>query len=162
MSQISVGRRYCIVDASSEVVESTKACEAPPDFESTFRSQYQRIARVIGRVVRDPARAEEIAVDVFVKLWRNPHAQGQWAEAWLHRVAVRHGLDELRRRTRQAAASGCSASYDRSQPLRKSTALQRSKRKYVWRCPRLSIARQSCWCCAVTAFTYHELADRCI
>ena len=79
----------------------TKAKEAPFDFEATFRAQYERIARVIARVVKDPARAEELAVEVFVKLWRNPKAQSDKAEGWLYRTAVRKGLDELRRRTRR-------------------------------------------------------------
>ena len=78
-----------------------KAQEAPFDFEATFRAHYERIARVIARVVRDPARAEELAVEVFLKLWRNPQAQGEQTEGWLYRAAVRKGLDELRRRTRQ-------------------------------------------------------------
>ncbi len=77
------------------------AGEVPFDFEATFRAQYERIARVIRRVVHDPARAEELAVEVFLKLWRSPEAQGEKAEAWLYRSAVRKGLDELRRRTRR-------------------------------------------------------------
>ncbi|MDP8982913.1 MAG: sigma-70 family RNA polymerase sigma factor [Acidobacteriota bacterium] len=72
------------------------------DFETTFRTQYDRIARVIARVVRDPARAEELAVEVFLKLWRTPGAQGEKAESWLYKVAVRKGLDELRSRTRRS------------------------------------------------------------
>jgi len=79
-----------------------QADEAPFDFEATFRAQYGRIARVIARVVRDPARAEELAVEVFLKLWRNRQAQGENAEGWLYRAAVRKGLDELRRQTRRA------------------------------------------------------------
>ena len=107
MSQIGVGRRYIDVNASnlstaSEVVGTVGAGEAPFDFEATFRSQYERIARVIRRVVHDPARAEELAVEVFLKLWRSPKVQGEKAEAWLYRSAVRTGLDELRRRTRRA------------------------------------------------------------
>lgn len=72
------------------------------DFEATFRAQYDRIARVIARVVKDRARAEELAVEVFLKLWNNPGAQGEQAEGWLYRTAVRKGLDELRHRTRRA------------------------------------------------------------
>jgi RNA polymerase sigma-70 factor (ECF subfamily) len=79
-----------------------KAIETAFDFEATFRAQYERIARVIARVVQDPARAEELAVEVFLKLWRNPQAQGENAEGWLYRTAVRTGLDELRRRTRRS------------------------------------------------------------
>ena len=75
---------------------------APFDFEDTFSAHYERIARVIRRVVNDPARAEELAAEVFLKLWRNPRAQGDQAGAWLYRTAVREGLDELRRRTRRS------------------------------------------------------------
>ena len=77
------------------------AGESPFDLEATFRAQYERVTRIILRVVGDPARAEELAVEVFLKLWRNPEAQGEKAEAWLYRSATRKGLDELRRRTRR-------------------------------------------------------------
>lgn len=102
MSQISLGRRYSHVNAPSEAVSGMRAGEAPFDFEATFRAQYERMARVIRRVVRDPGRAEELAVEVFLKLWRSPKAQGGKAEAWLYRSAVRTALDELRRRARRA------------------------------------------------------------
>jgi RNA polymerase sigma-70 factor (ECF subfamily) len=91
-----------VVNATSEAVVDTKVAELPFDIETVFRVQYGRIARVIGRVVRDPARAEELAVEVFLKLWRTPKAQGKNVEGWLYRVAVRKGLDELRRRTRRS------------------------------------------------------------
>jgi RNA polymerase sigma-70 factor (ECF subfamily) len=102
LSQTAFGRRYSDVNAPSEAVSRMKAGEAPFDFEATFRAQYERIARVIARVVQDRARAEELAVEVFLKLWRSPTAQSEKAEAWLYRSAVRKGLDELRRRTRRA------------------------------------------------------------
>ena len=62
-----------------------------------FRAHYARITRVIGRVIHDQARAEELAVDVFLKWWRTPAAHGDRAEGWLCRCAARKGLDELRR-----------------------------------------------------------------
>jgi RNA polymerase sigma-70 factor (ECF subfamily) len=89
------------VNARIEAVDGVKPGEAPFDFEGIFRAQYDRIARIILRVVRDPARAEELAVEVFLKLWRSPEAQGHEAEGWLYKTAVRTGLDELRRRTRR-------------------------------------------------------------
>ena len=71
------------------------------EIESVFQAQYTRLARVIARVIRDPARAEELAVDVFLKWSRNRNAHGENAEGWLYRAAVRTGLNELRRQTRQ-------------------------------------------------------------
>jgi RNA polymerase sigma-70 factor (ECF subfamily) len=85
------------VNAPSEVLEDQAF-----DFEATFRAQYDRVARVIVRVVKDPARAEELAVEVFLKFWRSPAAHGDQAEGWLYRTAVRKGLDELRHRTRRS------------------------------------------------------------
>ena len=78
------------------------AREAQFDIDALFRAHYRRVARMIARVVRDPARAEELAVEVFLKLWRNSSAQGDHAEGWLYRVALRAGLDELRRQSRRS------------------------------------------------------------
>jgi RNA polymerase sigma-70 factor (ECF subfamily) len=70
------------------------------DFESAFHAHYGRIARVIARVIRDPGRAEELAVEVLWKFWRTPGAHGEQAGGWLYRTAVRTSLNELRRKTR--------------------------------------------------------------
>jgi len=70
------------------------------DFESAFHAHYGRIARVIARVIRDPGRAEELAVEVLWKFWRTPRAHGEQAGGWLYRTAVRTSLNELRRKVR--------------------------------------------------------------
>jgi RNA polymerase sigma-70 factor, ECF subfamily len=74
--------------------------EAAFDFEAFFGAHYSRIARAIDRVVGDHARAEELAVEAFWKLWRSPRAQGEKAGGWVYRTAVRLALNELRRRQR--------------------------------------------------------------
>lgn len=71
------------------------------DLDTLFRAHYGRIARVIGRVVRDQARAEELAVDVFVKWRRNHGANSDLAEGWLYRTAAREAIDEWRRQARR-------------------------------------------------------------
>src|SRR5215470_19039017 len=70
--------------------------------DAIFRAHYERIARVIGRVIHNQARAEELAVEVFLKWSRNQKAHGEHAEGWLYRTAVREALDELRRHTRRS------------------------------------------------------------
>ena len=90
------------MDAPNEAALEMKIAAAPFDFEAAFRAHYERIARVIGRVVRDPARAEELTVEVFLKLWRSPKAHGEKADGWLYRTAVRAAIDELRSQTRRA------------------------------------------------------------
>lgn len=71
------------------------------DFDEVFRSEYRRVARVIARVVRDPARAEELAAEVLWKLSKTPKAHGANYGGWLYRTATRAGLDELRKRERR-------------------------------------------------------------
>jgi RNA polymerase sigma-70 factor (ECF subfamily) len=87
---------------ATEAIGEMKAKEAPVNLEAIFRAHYPRVVRIVARVVRDPARAEELAVEVFLKLWRNQGNQADNMDAWLYRVAVRTALDELRSRTRRA------------------------------------------------------------
>ena len=71
------------------------------DFEGVFSAHYRRVARVILRIVQDPSRAEELAVEVFWKLWRHAPAQGPHSIPWLYRTAARVAVDELRARARR-------------------------------------------------------------
>src|SRR6185437_12082721 len=92
-------RRYWGMSSRSDITDLIDAVAAPEaafDFEAVFRAHYPRIARVIARVVRNDARSEELAVEVFLKLWRSPRAQGDKAGGWLYRVAARKALDDLR------------------------------------------------------------------
>jgi RNA polymerase sigma-70 factor (ECF subfamily) len=78
------------------------------DFEAFFHAHYERIARVLARVVGDSGRAEDLAAEALWKLWRTPAAHGESAGGWLYRTAVRMGLNELRsgrRRLRYEALS---------------------------------------------------------
>ena len=102
LSQIYVGRCCTRVDALSEAIVEMKPDEAPLEIEAVFHAHYQRIARVITRVIRDPARAEELAVEVLLKWSRDGRPREENIQGWLYRTAVRHGLNELRRHTRQS------------------------------------------------------------
>lgn len=96
--------RFVDVNAS-EAAEANAAAGARPaafDFEALFQAHYPRIARAIVRVINDPGRAEELAVETFWKLWRHREAQNESAGGWLYRSAIRLALDELRRSARRA------------------------------------------------------------
>jgi RNA polymerase sigma factor (sigma-70 family) len=90
------------VDASGEAVVEMNSSGAEVDLEAIFYAQYERLARVIAGVIRDRARAEELAVEVFLKWSRHPSAHGKQAEGWLYRTAIRTALNELRSETRRA------------------------------------------------------------
>ena len=83
-------------------IRDTGLADSPFDFDGLFRTQYGRVTSIVSRVVRDPGRAEELAVDAFLRLWRTPRAHGPGAAAWVLRTALRLGIDELRRVRRRA------------------------------------------------------------
>ena len=90
------------MSAPREALAEVKSGEARFDLETIFHAHYWRVARVIARVIRDPARAEELAVEVFLKWSRNAQAQGENATGWLYRTAARMSLDELRSQARRS------------------------------------------------------------
>lgn len=101
LSQSKGEHRLYNVNAPSKAIEAAGLDDAF-DFEAFFHVHYERIARAIVQVVRDPARAEEIAAETFWKFWRNSKAaQGGQAFGWLYRTAVRMAIDELRKEARR-------------------------------------------------------------
>jgi RNA polymerase sigma-70 factor (ECF subfamily) len=88
------------VNARSNTIDEIAPHDTASGFDALFHAHHARITRVIARVIRDPGRAEEIAVEVFWKLWRKPKAQNDQAGGWLYRTAVRMSLNELRRQLR--------------------------------------------------------------
>jgi len=89
------------VEASSEACAGVDIeCEVP-DLEAVFRAEYEGVARAIFRIILDPARAEELAVEVFIRWSKTSPGQNQNTAGWLYRTAVRIGLDELRFRARR-------------------------------------------------------------
>ncbi|MDR3703586.1 MAG: sigma-70 family RNA polymerase sigma factor [Candidatus Sulfopaludibacter sp.] len=81
---------------ASRALDRMERQEAAFDFDEFFRAHYARIARTIARVVGNHARAEELAVEAFWKLWRNSQAHGEMAGGWVYRTAVRLALNDLR------------------------------------------------------------------
>ncbi len=92
------------MDVPSDALVVTAAGSDQVDLEAVFIAHYPRIARVLARLVHDRARAEELAVDAFLKWSSRGDAKGDHAAGWIYRTAIRLGLDELRRRSRRDRA----------------------------------------------------------
>jgi len=108
LSQTAAGRCCYSVNATSGAIDPVETQADSFDFEAFFHSHYQRVARVIARVVGDHGRAEDLAAEALWKLWCTPRAHGESAGGWLYRTAVRMSLNELRggrRRLRYEALS---------------------------------------------------------
>jgi RNA polymerase sigma-70 factor (ECF subfamily) len=89
------------VDALSEAIVGAKPNDAWEDIERVFRAHYASLARVIAKVIRDPARAEELAVEICLNWSASRKGEGENAERWLYRAAVQTGLNELRTQMRR-------------------------------------------------------------
>lgn len=87
-----------------------ETCQVEETFQRIFRENYGRVAGVLQRIVGDPSRAEDLAIEAFWRFYRQPRPRGDDNPAgWLYRTATRLGIDSLRaemRRGRYEAEAG--------------------------------------------------------
>jgi RNA polymerase sigma factor (sigma-70 family) len=82
----------------------TKAIQAEgtsTEFEKIFQENWNRVYAVIFRIVGDPAQAEDLALETFLRLYRRPPRMRVNLQGWLYRVATNLGLNQIRSRKRR-------------------------------------------------------------
>ena len=84
-------------------------------FEELFTRHYPRVRGVAMRIVGDPAEAEELALDVFLKLYRHPLDDDANVTGWLYRVVTNDAFNARRARRRRL---GWSRRLAQREPLR--------------------------------------------
>ncbi|WP_199616116.1 sigma-70 family RNA polymerase sigma factor [Paenibacillus alkalitolerans] len=72
-------------------------------FKDIFYKHYPSVVRKLTLLVQDEGVAEDLAQEVFLRLYRNPPNELEAVGAWLHRVLTRVGYDYLNKRTRERA-----------------------------------------------------------
>ncbi len=75
-------------------------------FETLFFRHYDRVYGILYRLLGNRVDAEDVAQQVFIKLYRSPHTisltgNDSSLAAWLYRVAVNTGYNTLRSRKRR-------------------------------------------------------------
>ena len=95
----------------SDVVEKTHTESVASAFEALFMEHWTRVYRLLCRLVGDPAEAEDLALETFVRLYqKRPTPQEDFnVGGWLHRVATNLGLQSIRgwkRRERYELTAG--------------------------------------------------------
>lgn len=70
-------------------------------FRTIFYEHYPIVRRKLVALVRDDAVADDLAQDVFLKLYRNPPEDPAAVGAWLHRVLTRVGYDYMDKLARE-------------------------------------------------------------
>ncbi len=74
------------------------------DFEAIFLEHFSRVAGILTRMLGDRSQAEEIAGEVFWRLYRDERKlllTGKVAP-WLYKTATRAGIDAIRASTRRS------------------------------------------------------------
>jgi RNA polymerase sigma factor (sigma-70 family) len=101
-------RKPSPVDARTESIEDSPASRS---FESLFLEHWSSIYWLLVRITGDPAEAEDLALDTFLRLYRQPPKTGKGYNpgGWLYRVATNLGLRSIRsfkRREQYEMAAG--------------------------------------------------------
>ena len=91
-------------------------------------ARYQpRLYRFLGPLLESPEDAEEVALDVFLRVWQQAHRfEGRASVAtWLYRIAANAARDRLRRRQGQARVAALAESQAAEDVNAEETALNR-------------------------------------
>jgi RNA polymerase sigma-70 factor (ECF subfamily) len=89
------------ITKSAKEAKGTQAEES--SFEAAFREHWPRVVATLYRLVGESDEAEDLALETFWRLHRNPPplAQQESLRGWLYRVATNLGLNALRARKRR-------------------------------------------------------------
>jgi RNA polymerase sigma factor (sigma-70 family) len=82
----------------SNLLETSRAGSDSQEFESLFGEYWAYVYRILKRLVGDPAEAEDLALETFLRLYqRSPIKEdGFQLGGWLYRVATNLGLRSIR------------------------------------------------------------------
>lgn len=86
----------------------------PVDAGAIFQSYHDRIYRYVVRLVKDPAEAEDLTQDTFLRAYRGGASlrDPQAVRGWLYRIATHVCFDRLRQRKPQVSLEGSSGGED--------------------------------------------------
>lgn len=82
----------------AESAETAQGESRSFEFERLFLEHWASVYRVLHRLVGDPAEAEDLALEAFLRLYRQTGKQTDEINmgGWLYRVATRLGLHSIR------------------------------------------------------------------
>lgn len=81
--------------------KAAQAGNEAPEFDTLFQQHWTRVCSVLFRLVGDWAEAEDLALEVFWRLYRRPPRSNHNLGGWLYRVATNLGFNALRARKRR-------------------------------------------------------------
>ena len=91
---MTLSKRQSKAESQDVLLEET-------DLEALFQGQWERLCRLLYRILGDMDEAQDLALEAFVQLYRrSPKDKGNLG-GWLYRVATNLGLNALRARKRR-------------------------------------------------------------
>ncbi|SFF94682.1 RNA polymerase, sigma-24 subunit, RpoE [Duganella sp. CF458] len=99
------------VDPDRELVERARAGERAA-FDLLVARYQRRLLRLVLRLLRDPAEAEDVVQETFLKAYRAlPRFRGEAAfYTWLYRIALNGARNAILRRRQRSAPQGVAPS----------------------------------------------------
>src|SRR5512140_3434102 len=78
--------------------QTLAAASADRSFQELFLEHWTGVCQLLVRMIGDPAEAEDLALETFYRLYKNPPAGGEGSNlrGWLYRVATNLGLHSIR------------------------------------------------------------------
>jgi len=145
------------VALTAEKLRRQTAQEAEAAFEAAFRENWPRLVATLYRLVGEGAEAEDLALETFWRLHRNPLmlSDGAGLRGWLYRVATNLGLNALRARGRRQRYEEQAGSLDLQESRADDPAAEVERRQERLRV-RQGLAHikprsANCCCCATPA-----------
>jgi RNA polymerase sigma-70 factor (ECF subfamily) len=82
----------------TEIGKTARAESGSLGFEALFLEHWDSVYRILRRLVGDPAEAEDLALEAFLRLYRHNQkgAKVENAGGWLYHVATHLGLNSIR------------------------------------------------------------------
>jgi RNA polymerase sigma-70 factor, ECF subfamily len=100
---IGVSQKVKPANEEPAVPASVRAGDQLGWFEQAFQQHWERIVSILSMLVDDPDEAQDLALEVFWRLYTRPPRQGSNLGGWLQRVALNLGYNALRAARRRKA-----------------------------------------------------------
>jgi RNA polymerase sigma-70 factor (ECF subfamily) len=131
-------------------------------FEALFERHYDMVYGVLFRLTGARDEAEDLAQEVFLRLYRQPLRHGENVPGWLYRVAVNAGYNALRAGQRRSRRERIAGMEREASPSAEAAALRNEQQHAVRRAlsclkpreARILILREM-------GFSYAEIAGIC-